>query len=111
MTMILTIIGIYIKLTGFLKASAFMIVFDIDKKILEKLVIIQNIYTELLFSKYISLYKSDYYKFEVVYTANYKNNIITIEKKDPKAKAKQLKNKNQLQKRMEKKRDNLPTSN
>lgn len=96
MTIILTTIDIYIKPTEFLKAGIFVIIFDTNRRILKKLVIIQNIYTELLFSKYISLYKSNYYKFEVVYTANHENNISTIEKKDSKTKVKQLKNKKQL---------------
>lgn len=45
----------YIKLTRFLEVNALKIMFDIDKKILEKLVIIKKICAKLIFSKYISL--------------------------------------------------------
>lgn len=41
-TLILTITSIYIRLTKFLKANAPKMAFDIDKKILEKLLIIKN---------------------------------------------------------------------
>lgn len=91
-TPILTAIGIYIEPTGFLKAGTPEVVFDTNRKILEGLVIIEEICAKLIFGRCIGLDWGDLYKLEAIYTANHKHNMIKTEKKDSKTKAKQLKN-------------------
>lgn len=54
-TLILTTISIHIRLNEFLKASVPEMIFDIDKKILEGLVIIEEIRAKLIFSRCIGL--------------------------------------------------------
>lgn len=92
-TLILTIIDIYTRLTGYLETGALEVVFDTDGKILEQLVIVEEICAKLIFSQYVVLDWNDYCKFEAVCTANQKNNIIETEEEDSKIKAKQLKDK------------------
>lgn len=92
-TLILTIIILHIEPTKFLKAGMPEMIFYINTKILEELIIIEKICTKLIFSGCVSLNYDDYCKLKVASIANYKYNIIEIEKKDPKAKFKQLKNK------------------
>ena len=52
---ILITIGIYIGPTEFLESGTPEVVFDIDKKILERLVIVEKICAKLIFGRYISL--------------------------------------------------------
>ena len=54
-TPILITIGIYIRLNWFLKISMAKLIFNIDRKILKRLVIIKKISIKLIFSKYIDL--------------------------------------------------------
>lgn len=54
-TPILTTIDMHIRLTEFLKADVPKIMFDIDKKVLKKLVIIKKICAKLIFDKCVSL--------------------------------------------------------
>lgn len=84
----MTTIGMHIKPIRFLKFGAPKVIFDIDGKILERLIIIEEIYTKLIFNRYISLNWGDYCKFEAAYTINYKNNMIEAKKKNFKTKAK-----------------------
>lgn len=84
-----------IRPTRFLETGASEIIFEIDKKILKKLVIIKKIWIKLIFRRYISLDQGNLCKFKAIYTANDKNNMIKVEKKDLKAKAKQFINKKQ----------------
>lgn len=100
---ILITIGIHIRSTRFLEANVFKIMFDIDKKILEKLVIIEKICAKLIFGRCVGLNWGNYCKLKAICTANHKNNMIEAEEKNPKAKAKQFKNKKQQQKCIEKK--------
>lgn len=93
MISILIIMSMDIRLTKFLKAGILKIVFNIDRKILERLVFIKKIYTKVIVNRYINLNWDYYYKFKAIYIFNYKNNMIKIEKKDLKTKANQLKNK------------------
>lgn len=54
-TLILIIMSIYIRLTGFLKFVVPKLIFYINRKILNKLDIVEHFYIILIFSKYISL--------------------------------------------------------
>lgn len=81
--------------TRFLKADALEIVFDIDRKFLEQLVIVEKICAKLIFSIYICLKWIDYGKFETSHIVNHKNNMFEAQEKNLKVKAKQLKNKKQ----------------
>lgn len=92
-TPILTIIGMHIKQTRFLKPGAPEVVFDTDKRILDGLVIVEGIYAKLIFGRYLGLDWGDYCKLEAACTANHKYNMIEVEEGDPKTKTKQLKNK------------------
>ena len=92
-TPILTIIGMHIGPTGFLEVGMPEIVFDIDKKILEELVIIKEIFTKLIFGRCVGLNWDDHCKLETAYSANYEHNMIEAKEEDPKAKTKQFKNK------------------
>lgn len=83
----------YTRLTGYLETGALEVVFDTDGKILEQLIIVEEICAKLIFSQYVVLNWNDYCKFEAVCTANQKNNIIETEEEDSKIKAKQLKDK------------------
>lgn len=78
--------------------------FNINKKILKKLIIIEEFYIKLIFSRYINLNYGNYYKFKVIYIANYKNNIIKLKKKNLKIKVKQFKKK-QIVAKMHKKKE------
>lgn len=51
MTPILTTIGMYIRLTRFWEAGRLEVVFDIDRKFLKELVIIEGIFAKLIFGK------------------------------------------------------------
>lgn len=64
------------------------IIFDIDKKILKKLVIIKKFYIKLIFGKYINLQQNNYYKLNAIYIANNKYNMIKTEEKNLKSKVK-----------------------
>lgn len=97
-------IGIYIGLTRFFKVGAPEVMFDTNKKISKMLVIVKKIYAKLILSRYIGLNFSDYCKLKAPYIVNHKHNMTKTEKVNPKAKAKQLKNKKQKEKRIEKKR-------
>lgn len=88
MTPIFKKIDIYIGLTGFLETIVPEVMFDTNGRILEGLVIIEEICTKLNFGRYISLDWRDHCKLEAVYTANHKDSIIELKKEDPKAKAK-----------------------
>lgn len=52
---ILITISLYIRLTEFLKADIFELILDKDRKILEKLVIVEKFYIKLIFGRYIVL--------------------------------------------------------
>lgn len=88
-------IGMHIRFTGFLKASTPEVVFDINKKTLKRLIIIEKICVKLIFDRCVGLDWVDYCKLEATYTTNYEHNMIEVEKEDLKAKAKQLRNKKQ----------------
>lgn len=103
-TSILRIIDMHIRPIGFLKAVAPKVLFDTDGKILEGLVIVEEICAKLIFGRSVSLDLGDYCKFKAACTANREYNIIEAKKEHPKTKAKQLKNKKQQQKRIEEKR-------
>lgn len=79
--LILTITSIYIQLTKFLKVDILKILFNIDRKILKKIVVIKKIWTNLIFSKCIRLNWCNYCQFKAIYTSNHKDNMIKAEKK------------------------------
>lgn len=54
-TLILIMIDIYIKLTRFLNANILEILYNLNKKIKKRLVIIKRICKRLIFNSYISL--------------------------------------------------------
>lgn len=91
-TPILITISIYIGPTEFLKGDPPKVLFDIEVKILEELVIVKEIWAKLIFGRYVGPDWGNHRKFEAVCTANYKDSMIEAEEKNPKAKAKQLKN-------------------
>lgn len=68
----MTIIDTSIRLTGFSKSNLPELVFDIDKKILKKLVIIEKICKKLLFSLKIRLDWTNHSQFKATYNVNYK---------------------------------------
>lgn len=92
-TLIFTIIILHIGPTKFLEAGMPEIIFYTNAKILEELVIVEKICAKLIFSRCVSLNYGDHCKPKVASNANYKHNIIEMEKKNLKAKFKQLKNK------------------
>lgn len=92
-TPILKTIGIHIGSTGFLEADAPKVMFDIDGKILEELVIIEGICAKLIFGKCVGLDWDDHRKLEAACTTNHKNNMIEAKEEDLKTKIKRLKNK------------------
>lgn len=75
--------------TRFLKVGVTKITFDIVRKILEGLVIVEGSCVKLIFGKCVNLDWGNYSKFEAVCITNHKNNMIKVEKKDEKAKAKE----------------------
>lgn len=87
-TSILITIGMHIRPTGFLKVRAPEVVFDISKKIPERLVIVEEICAKLIFSRCVDLDLCDYCKFKAAHTAKHENNIIEVEEENLKAKAK-----------------------
>lgn len=68
-------------------------IFDIDRKILERLVIIQKICAKLIIGRCVGLDWGNYCKLGAACIANYKYNIIEVEEENLKAKIKQVKNK------------------
>lgn len=54
-TLILKKISIYIRLTGFLETNVSKIMFNIESKILERLMFVKRIYIKLIFGKYVGL--------------------------------------------------------
>lgn len=92
-TLFLTIIDMHIRQTRFLETIISEVVFYIDEKILEKLVIIEKMYAKIIFSRCIGLDKGDDYNIKATCIANHKDNMIEVEEENLKAKAKQLKNK------------------
>lgn len=78
-----------------MEASTLKVVFNTNKMILEKLIIVEEICVKLIFSRCVGLNWGDYYGLKVTYTANHKYNMIEVEEKNPNTKAKQLKNKKQ----------------
>lgn len=85
----------HIRPSRFLKASMLEKVLDINKKILEELVIVKKICAKLIFGRCVSLDWGDHCKFKAACTLNHKNNMIEIKKKDLKAKFKPFKSKKQ----------------
>lgn len=62
----------------FLKTGISEIVFDIDKKILKRLIIIEKIYAKLIFCRCVSVNWGNPCKLKAIYIANHKDNIIKI---------------------------------
>lgn len=56
--------------------------FNKNKQIYKKLVIVIKIHVKLIFRKYFSLNQDEYCKFEAIDMANHKNNIIKAMKKN-----------------------------
>lgn len=74
-----------IEQTEFLKAGVPKVVFDIDGKILKRLIIIKN-FAKLIFGRCIGLDWNNNCKLEAICIVNNKNNIIKAEKEDLKSK-------------------------
>lgn len=91
-TLILTTISIHSRLNTFLDAATLKVIFDIDRNFFKEFVIIEKINAKVIFKRYVGIHWDDYCKFESVCIANYKDNKIKAEKKNPKDKAKRFKN-------------------
>lgn len=94
-TQILTAINFHVKSSRFLKVGVSKVMFDKNRRILEKLVLVKKICVKLFFGRCVDLDLSNFRKLKFVCTVNHKNNNIKLKKENLNAKMQQFKNEKQ----------------